>query len=101
MNVSLHGFVSLSFLQAARMHIFLNLGRDFMFNFGILQQGMRSCGPFLDKSIRVVTSVVVLFAHLLIEFFLNIGIRFRFGSFGIRTGMAVPVIANGFCLLNA
>jgi hypothetical protein len=59
MNVSLLGFVSGSFLQAARMHIFLHLGVDFMLNFGILQQGMRSGGPLLDKTIRVVTSVVV------------------------------------------
>ena len=35
MNVSLLGFVSGSFLQAARMHIFLHLGVDFMLNFGI------------------------------------------------------------------
>jgi hypothetical protein len=28
--------------------------------------------------------------------FLNIGITFIFGSFGIRTGMAGPVIATGF-----
>ncbi len=65
MNIRLLGFVSGSFLQPARMHIFLHLGIDFMFNFGILQQpeGMRSGGPLFDKSIRVVTSVVALLAR--------------------------------------
>ncbi len=42
MNVSLLGFVSGSFLQAACMYIFLHLGIDFMINFGILQQRMWS-----------------------------------------------------------
>ena len=67
-----------------------------MLNFGILQQGMLSCGPLLDKSIRVVSSVVALLGRRLIELFLNIGIRFIFGSFGIRTGMAGPVNATDF-----
>ena len=83
MNVSLLGFVSGSFLQAARMHKFLHLGVDFMINFGILQQVMRSGGPLLDKCIRVETSVVTLLARRLIELFLNICNRFRLGSFGI------------------
>ncbi len=96
MSVCLLGFVSGRFLQAARMHIFLHLSIDFMFNFGILQQGMRSAGPLLDDLIRVVTSVVALLASLLAEWFLNIWIRFIFGSFGIRLGMAGPVIATGF-----
>ncbi len=96
MNVSVLGFVSGSFLQAARMHIFLHLGIDFTFNFGILQQGMRSGGQRLDKSIRVVPSVVALLARRLIEFFLNISIRFIFSSFGILLGMAGPVIATDF-----
>jgi hypothetical protein len=39
-----------------------------MFNFGVLQQGMLSGSPLLIKSIRVVTSVVVLLARQLIEF---------------------------------
>ena len=96
MNISLLCFVSGSFFQATSTHIFLHLGIDFMSNFAILQQGMLSCGPLLDKSIRVVSSVVALLGRRLIELFLNIGIRFIFGSLGIRAGMAGPVIAIGF-----
>ena len=40
--------------------------------------------------------VLSLLARRLIELFLNIGIKFNFGSFGIRLGMAGPVIAIGF-----
>ena len=35
-------------------------------------------------------------ARRLVEFFLDIGIRFYIGSFGIRLAMAGPVIANVF-----
>ena len=35
-------------------------------------------------------------ARRLVEFFLDIGIRFGIGSFGIRLAMAGPVIANVF-----
>jgi hypothetical protein len=55
---------------------------------------MQSCDPLLDNSILVVTIVVALVARLLLEFFPEIGIRFGFGSFGFRIGMAGPVIAN-------
>ena len=34
----------------------------------------------------------------LVDFFLDIGIRFGIGSFGIGLAMAGPVIANGFRL---
>ena len=35
-------------------------------------------------------------ARRLVDLFLDIGIRFGIGSFGIRLAMAGPVIANGF-----
>ena len=35
-------------------------------------------------------------ARRLVEFFLDIGIRFGIGFFGIRLAMAAPVIAIGF-----
>ncbi len=97
MNVSLLGFVSGSFPQAASMHIFLQLGIDFMINFGILQQGMRSCGPLLDELIRVATSLVALLARRLIKLFLNIGIRSILSSFRIRL---FPLKKSGLVVLG-
>ena len=96
MNILLLLFVTWSLLQAARMHEFLHLCVNFMPNFFILQHSFGSCNPLLDKSVFLVTSVVVLLARRLTKLFLNIGIRFGFGSFGIRLGMAGPVIANDF-----
>ena len=96
MNIRLLWFVTGGLLQAARMHKFLHLGVNFMLNFCVLQYSFGSCNPLLDKSVFLVTSVVALLARRLVEFFLNIGIRFGFGSFGIRLGMAGPVIANDF-----
>ena len=40
--------------------------------------------------------VLALLARRLVELFLDIGSIFGIGSFGIRTGMAGPVIAIGF-----
>ncbi len=40
--------------------------------------------------------VLSLLARRLVELFLDIGIRFGFGSFGIRLGMAGPVIVIDF-----
>ncbi len=96
MNIRLLLFVTESLLQAARMHQFLHFGVNFMLNFSLLQCGIFSGDPLLDKSVFLITSVVALLARRLTELFFNIGIRFGFGSFGIRTGMAGPVIANGF-----
>ena len=96
MNIRLLWFVTGGLLQAARMHKFLHLCVNFMLNFCVLQYSFGSCNPLLDKSVFLVTSVVALLARRLVELFLNIGIRFGFGSFGIRLGMAGPVIANDF-----
>ncbi len=96
MNIRLLWFVTGSLLQAARMHTFLHLGVNFMLNFGFLQYCIFSSDPLLDKTIFLVTSVVALLASRLVEFFLNIGIRFVFVSFGILLGMAGPVIATVF-----
>ncbi len=99
MNIRLLLFVTGSLLQAASMHTFLHLGVNFMRNFGLLQYGLFSSDPLLDKSIFLVTSVVALLDRRLVELFLNIAIRFRFGSFDIRrfrTSMAAHVIANDF-----
>ncbi len=98
MNIRLLLFVTGSLLQAIRMHKFLHFCVNFMLIFGLLQYGFFSTGshPLLDKSVFLVTSVVALLARRLVELFLNIGISFGFSSFGIRTGMAGPVIVNGF-----
>jgi hypothetical protein len=71
-------------------------GVNFMLNFSLLQYCIFSSNPLLDKSVFLVTSAVALLARRLVDLFLNIGIRFGFGSFGTRTGMAGPVIANDF-----
>ncbi len=94
MNIRLLWFVTGSLLQAARMHKFLHLGVNFMPNFFILQHSFGSCNPLRDKSVFLVTSVVALLARRLTELFLNIGIRFGFGSFGIRLGMAGPTFVG-------
>ncbi len=96
MNVRCLSFVSVSFLQAALMHIFLHLCTHFMFDFGILQQGMRSCDPLLDNSIRKVASIVALLARRFLDFFLVIDIIIGCDSLGILICKAGPVIANGF-----
>ncbi len=88
-------FVSGSLLKATSMQKFLHLGVSFMLNIGLLQYGIFSGDPLLDESVFLVAIVVALLARRLVEFFLNIGIRFGFGSFGIRLGMAGPVIATG------
>ena len=67
-----------------------------MFNFSILHKRMRSSRPLLANSVRMGTRVIVLLARRLVKFFLDISIRFGFDSFGIRTAMAVTVIAVGF-----
>ena len=67
-----------------------------MLDFFLLQLCLRAGGPLLDKSVNYGTSTSAPLARRLVEFFLNIGIRFGFHSFGIRSGMAGPVIANGF-----
>ncbi len=82
--------------QASRMHKFLHFGVNFMLNFCVLQHSFVSCNPLLDKSVFLVTSVVARLNSRVVVFFLNIGIRFRFGSFGIWLGMAGPVNANDF-----
>ena len=64
-----------------------------MINFFILQFGFSSGLPPLDFSVLAERMVLSLLARRLFELFLNIGIRFGFGSFGIRFGMAGPVIA--------
>ncbi len=96
MNIRILLFVTGSLLQAASMHKFLHLSVYFMKNFGLLQYCIFSSDPLLDKSVFLVTIVVALLVRRLTELFLNIGIRFIFGSFCIRLGMAGPVIANGF-----
>ena len=96
MNIRLLWFVTGSLLQAARMHKFLHLSVNFMLNFGLPQYSIFSGDPLLDKSVFLVTSVVAPLARRLVKLFLNIGIRFGFGSFGIRLGMAGPVIENDF-----
>ncbi len=64
MHVRILSFLSGNLLQAVRMHLFFHLSINFMFDFGILQQGMLPCDPLLDISIRVVASVVALLAQL-------------------------------------
>ena len=98
MNARLLRFVSWSLLQAACMHKFLHLGVDFMFNFGIFQPSLRSCGPLLDKSVRMGTSIIALLARTRRIFSRSASHSAGFGFFGIPTGMAGPVIANGFRL---
>ncbi len=71
MNIRLLWFATRRLLQAARMHKFLHLGVK-----------------FLDKAVFLVNIVVALLARRLVAFFLVICIRFCFGSFGIRLGMA-------------
>ena len=61
-----------------------------------LQFGIFFGGPPLDFSVIEVRMVLALLARRLVELFLDIGIRFGIGSFGIRLGMAGLVIVNGF-----
>ena len=98
MNVCILCFVSGSRLQTAILHKYLHLGVNLLLYFGILQPSLRSSGPLLDNSVRMGTSIIALLALRLVEFFLDIGIRFSFGIFGIRLGMASPIIENGFRL---
>ncbi len=70
------------------------------------QYGTCAGGPQLDLSVLEVRVVPALLARRLIELFLDIGIRFGFGSYCIRLAMAGPVIAIAFrgrrkaCLLR-
>ncbi len=88
--------LSKSLHQAAPLHKFLHERVNFMINFFILQFGFSSGFPPLDFSVLAERMVLSLLARRLVELFLNIGIRFGFGSFGILLGMAGPVIAIGF-----
>ena len=70
-----------------------------MVNFCWLQYGIGAEDPLIDYTVFVGRSKLALLVHLarrLVELFLNIGIRFGIGSFGIRLGMGGPVIAIGF-----
>ena len=96
MNVGWLWLVSRGLFQAARMHKKLHLGVNFMFNYFGLLRCLRADGPLLDYSVSKGTSITSLLARRLAEFFLNIGFRIGFHSFGIRLCMAGPVIAFGF-----
>ena len=56
-----------------------------------LRYGIFSGGPLLDTSEFVVTAVFSLLARRLLDLLLDIGIRFGFSFFGIRTAMAGPI----------
>ena len=88
--------MSRSLHQAALLHKFLHERVNFMIDLFGLQFGIRAGLPPLDFSVLAERMVLSLLARRLIELFLNIGIRFIFGSFGLRLGMAGPVIAIGF-----
>ncbi len=61
-----------------------------------LQHGICAGRPSHDFSVFEKSTVLVLLANLLVEFFLCIGISFRFSSFCIQIGMAGPIIAISF-----
>ncbi len=82
--------------QEALLHKFLHESVNFMIDLCGLEQGIRAGVPLQDFSVLEEWMVLSLLARRLIKLILNIGIRFTFGSFGIRTGMAGPVIATDF-----
>ncbi len=88
--------VSRSLHQAALLHKFRHERVNFIIYFFILQFGFNSGLSPLDFSVLAERMVLSLLARRLTEFFLNIGNRFMFGSFGLRLCLAGPVIAAGF-----
>ncbi len=90
--------LSRSLHQAALLHKFLHERVNFMIDLFGLQYRIRVDLPPFDFSVLEERMVLSLLARRLFELFLNIGVRSIFGSFGIRLGMAGPVIANGFRL---
>ena len=76
--------------QATLLHKFLHESVNFMIEFRRLLYGICAGGPPLDFSVNKVKMVLARLACRLDEFFLDIGIRFRFGSSGIRLGHGRP-----------
>ncbi len=95
-NISVILLVSRSLHQAALLHKFLHERANFIIDFFGLQFGISSGLPPLDFNVLAQRMVLSLLARRLIELFLNIGMQIIFGSFGLRLGMAGPVIAIGF-----
>ena len=69
---------------------------NFMIDLCWLQYGICAGGPQLDFSVIEVSTVLALLARRLVELFLDVCIRFGFGSIGILFGMAVSIISIGF-----
>ena len=82
--------VSWSLHQAALLHNFFHESVNFITDLRGLQHGIFSGGPPLDFSMFEVRTVLAFLARRLVELFLDVGIRFGFGS------ASGPVIANGF-----
>ena len=95
-NVSRKLAMAKILLQAFLLQNFLRESVNFMIDLRELQYEVWVGGSQLDFSVIAVSIVLALLARRLVEFFLDIGIDFVFSSFGIRIGMAGPVIAIGF-----
>ena len=81
-NVSRILVMAQSLHQAAQLHKFLHESVNFMIDLRGLQHGIFPGGPPLDFSVFEVSTALALLARRLFKLFLNIGSRFRFGSFG-------------------
>ena len=95
-NVSWKLLMSRSLHQAALLHKFLHESVNVMIDFRQLLYGISAGGPPLDFSVIELRMVLAPLARRLDELFLDIGIKFGFGSSGIRLAMDGPVIAIGF-----
>ena len=95
-DVGVKLLVSRRLQQAARLHKFLHERVNFMINLFILQFGISSGLPPLDFSVLAERTVLSLLARRLVELFLNIGIRFGFGSFGFRLAWPAPSMLLSF-----
>ncbi len=81
-------------LQAALLYKILHESVNFIINLCWLTYGICAGRPPVDFSVFEISAGLALFALRLLEFWLDIGIRFGSSSFGIRIGMACLVIVS-------